>query len=113
MRTKRTIALIVVAVMVVCSVALATPQWQKVFNDTYKPKPGTALAKASCVVCHTKMGQAELNAYGKMLCCKPANAASLKSIEKKDADKDKVSNIAELKAGTLPGDVKSKPAKKK
>jgi hypothetical protein len=35
----------------------------------------------------------------------------LSSIEKLDSDKDGVSNINEIKAGTLPGDPKSKPAK--
>lgn len=47
-----------------------------------------------------------------MLKGKKAAAASLKAVECKDADKDGISNIAEIKAGTLPGDPKSKPGKK-
>ncbi len=42
----------------------------------------------------------------------PYDAALAQLKEKLDADKDKFSNIAEIKAGTLPGDPKSKPAGK-
>jgi hypothetical protein len=108
---KNWIRLIAVAALVlVCSAALAAVAWQKTFNDLYKPKANSAAAKAKCELCHVKSKpKKELNPYGKMLKGKKIEAASLKAIEKKDADKDKVSNIAEIKAGTLPGDPKSKP----
>ena len=85
--------------------------WAKAFNDLYKPKADSALKKAKCAVCHVKpAGKSALNSYGKMLAKKKIEAASLKAIESKDADKDGFTNIAEIKAGTLPGDPKSKPA---
>jgi len=100
---------IVTALAVVSSAALATAQWNTAFKDTYKPKSDSALGKAGCVICHTKAGAKDLNPYGKDLKGKPVSADSLKKIEKKDSDKDKATNIAEIKAGTLPGDAKSKP----
>ena len=99
--------------MALAMAALATPQLMQLFNKTYKPKAGTALQKAGCAVCHvSKAGGGKLNPYGQALKGKPATAASLRSIEKLDSDKDKFSNIAEIKAGTLPGNPKSKPAAK-
>lgn len=110
MKRHRTIIVIVIAVLLISSAAMATAQWLKLFTDTYKPKAGTAIAAAKCQVCHTK-GVA-LNPYGRSLKGKKMVAASLKAVEKLDSDKDKFSNIAEIKAGTLPGDPKSKPAAK-
>lgn len=100
-----------VALTAVATVALATGAWQGVFNKAYKLKAGTALAKAGCSACHVKGSTTKLNPYGKSLKGKKATAATLKAIEKIDSDKDKASNIKEIKAGTLPGDPKSKPGK--
>lgn len=109
----RKLTLIAVIVLVAFALtAIATPAFKAVFDKTYSPKPGTALAKAGCVVCHTKMGSKDLNSYGKELKGKPMTAASLKSIEKMDANKNGVSNIDEIKAGKLPGAPSSKPAGK-
>lgn len=95
--------------------ALATPKMQPVFNKTYPAPKESELAKAKCKACHTK-GK-ELNVYGKDVQkamqakkTKDLTAAILKSIENLDSDKDGASNGNELKAGTLPGDPKSKPA---
>ena len=94
----------------VCGAVFATLAWSKTFNNLYKPKPDSAIKKAKCAVCHIDAkGKGALNPYGKMLKGKKVNAASLRAIEYKDADKDKSSNLAEIKAGTLPGDPKSKP----
>jgi hypothetical protein len=98
--------------------ALATPKQLVTFLKTYHPEKDSALSKAKCTVCHVK-GK-ELNVYGKDLQkalqekkTKELTAEILKSIEKLDSDKDGVSNGDELKAGTLPGDPKSKPATSK
>jgi hypothetical protein len=95
--------------------AVATPKLQVVFNKTYPAPKDSALAKAKCMACHVK-GK-ELNVYGKDVQkamqekkTKDLTAEILKSIEKLDSDKDGASNGDELKAGTLPGDPKSKPA---
>lgn len=109
MRKTRTIVAFVLAALLLSSAAFATMPWLKLFSTTYKPKPNSALAKAKCAICHIR-GKSELNAYGTSLGTK-MDVASLKAVEKLDADKDKFSNIAEIKAGTLPGDVASKPAK--
>lgn len=111
MRKFQTVIAIIAIIAILSTAALASIAWQKLFMDTYKPKADSELAKAKCKICHTK--GAELNAYGQALKGKPKTAASLKAIEKLDSDKDGVSNIDEIKAGTLPGDAKSKPAAKK
>jgi hypothetical protein len=112
-RATRTGFIALMLVLFVCSAVFASLKWSKAFKDYYKPKPESAIAKAKCAVCHIDAkGKEKLNAYGEMLKDKKVDAASLKAIESKDADKDKFSNLAEIKAGTLPGDPKSKPAKK-
>jgi len=94
--------------------AVATPKMQALFNKTYPSPKDSPLAKAKCTTCHVK-GK-ELNVYGKDVQkamqekkTKDLTAEILKSIEKLDSDKDGASNGDELKAGTLPGDPKSKP----
>lgn len=92
--------------------ALALPTFNPVFSDLYKPKEGSALAKASCGVCHIGHTK-ELNPYGKDVKkalggSKVITAAVLKKVEKLDSDRDGVKNGVELKKGTLPGDPKSK-----
>jgi mono/diheme cytochrome c family protein len=92
------------------STAWATAQWMKLFGDVYKPKASTALSRARCAVCHVELdGSGGLNSYGKMLEGKPLARKSLRAIQNYDADKDKFSNIVEIRAGTLPGNAKSKP----
>lgn len=109
----RTLVAVVAAVLVLASAAFATIAWQKEFDKLYKPKPESELKKAKCAACHVQRnGKGDLNPYGKLLQKKKVEAASMKAIEKQDADKDGFTNIDELKAGTLPGDPKSKPAKK-
>jgi hypothetical protein len=114
MKKSAATAMLILLVLLISSTAFASLQWYKLFNDTYKPKTGSALSKAKCAICHTVTLAKDktLNPYGKSLIGKKVDAASLKSIEKNDADKDGFSNITEIKAGTLPGDPKSKPTKK-
>ena len=109
---NRLTVILVVALLVVAVAAMANPAFNTAFTKTYKPKAGTALAKAGCATCHTKMGSPVLNPYGNQLKGKPATAASLKAVDNIDSDKDGISNIAEIKAGTLPGNAKSKPSPK-
>lgn len=111
MRKTRTIVATVLATLLIASATFATAAWLKLFTETYKPKAGTALAGAKCATCHIK-GTTKLNPYGMGLKGKKIEAASLKSVEGLDADKDGFTNIQEIKAGTLPGDPKSKPAGK-
>ncbi len=86
------------------------------FKQLYAPKEGTDLAKAlPCLVCHAKMPptKTDLNPYGadmsKAAAGKAVDEKTMRAIEKLDSDKDGASNIVEIKAGTHPGDPKSKP----
>jgi hypothetical protein len=107
------VAAVVVVVLLASAVAWAFPAFLKTFTETYKPKPDSALGKASCGTCHiSKIDTSKLNPYGqdlkKVLVGGKVTKASLAKVENLDSDKDGVSNIKEIKAGTLPGDPKSK-----
>lgn len=91
-----------------------------VFRTSYGAyiKDGSDLAKAlPCLVCHDKLPSTKtgLNPYGadlgKAAAGKPLDAKVLAAVEKLDSDKDGVSNIDEIKAGTHPGNPTSKPSK--
>lgn len=105
-------AAVVSGVLLLTAVAFALPNDATLFKQTYAPTDGTALAKAGCLVCHTKVGAKDVNPYGADLAKrKPRDAAAFKAIEKLDSDKDGFTNLQEIQAGTLPGDPASKPAK--
>lgn len=98
--TLRVVFVVVAAVMLVTAVAFALPTDSETFKHLYTPKEGTALTKTG------------FNPYGADLVKQQTrDAAAFKAIEKLDSDKDGFSNIAEIQAGTLPGDPASKPAK--
>lgn len=65
-------------------------------------------AKISCKTCHQNaIGRAtDLNAYGTAL---HAKKLDFKALEGEDSDGDGAANLAEIKAGTNPGDKTSKP----
>lgn len=82
----------------------------RTFSGLYPRSPQSALKNSKCIVCHaTPSGKGGVNCYGKLLKGKSPSPAALKAIEAKDADKDGASNIAEIRAGTLPGDARSRP----
>jgi hypothetical protein len=108
------IALLVGITLFAYGLASAKPDNLNAFKALYAPKEGTALAKAGCLICHVEMKDLKkLNPYGadlkKQLEKTKDSTAALKAIEGLDSDKDGVKNIDEIKAGTLPGDPKSKP----
>jgi hypothetical protein len=103
-RTGWTITLLVCG-----AAAIALPKFTKDFTTIYGVKPGTALAKAGCAVCHVGNGP-KLNAYGldiqkvmKEGKTKALTADVLKKVENIDSNKDGTKNIDHIKAGTLPG----------
>jgi hypothetical protein len=107
------VALVIVVVLLASTIAWAFPTYLKTFTDTYKVKPNSALGKASCATCHLAKDKTDkFNPYGqdlkKVLAGGKVSKAALAKIEKLDSDKDGVSNIKEIKAGTLPGNPKSK-----
>lgn len=109
------IGLTVASMAAVATWAVAKPADLAMVKQLYAPKDGTDLANANCLACHAKMPptKSELNPYGKDLqgaaAGKPVDEKAFRAIEKLDSDKDGFSNLDELKAGTLPGDPKSKP----
>lgn len=103
----RTVA-IFAAATILASAAWAFPPYLKVFTETYKVKPDSALGKAACGICHiSKTDTSKLNPYGqdlkKNLVGGKLTKASLAKVEGLDSNKNGVSNINEIKAGKLPG----------
>lgn len=107
MSRLRIIAIAVVAVMLLSAAVWALPGYLKLFMDTYKPKPNTPLAKASCLICHVSKNSPALNPYGQDLKKNLVNGkltkASLTKVENLDSNKNGISNIQEIRAGALPG----------
>ena len=103
---------VIVAVSLLAAVAYALPTEATTFKTLYNPKAGSKVATAGCLLCHAKapFTKTDLNPYGKDLAKQPVprTAASFKAIENLDSDKDGVSNLKEIQAGTLPGDPASK-----
>lgn len=96
-------------------IAAAMPTNVKVFNDTYKLKSTTKLAKAGCSVCHTSSKGGKLNLYGKDIQIEMKKAkttkmtlAILKKVEALDSDKDGCINLCEIVKDRMPG-VKDAP----
>lgn len=104
--------------MLATTTVLALPGMFKEFQTNYKPVKNSKLAKADCAVCHVDKKKTKLNPYGEDLKkvleeakTKKLTAEIFKKVEDLDSDKDEAKNIDEIKADTLPGDAKSKPAK--
>ncbi len=102
------------------SLGLAKPPFLKVFVDAYKISPNSPLGKARCLACHAAPAPPGLNSYGLAVHSAMESAHSrkltaeiLKRAEKADSDGDGAANLAEIRAGNLPGDKKSKPTRGK
>jgi len=114
---KTTIAVSVLVAFCVGTTLLANLDNQKAFVAKY---PDAKASLGKCSTCHMKAlpkkdGDHELNPYGKDVLAKAAvdpKAAKkefkFEKIEALDSDGDGVKNIDEIKAGTNPGDPKSK-----
>lgn len=121
----------IVALLTIATVAFAGPLFKNTLVSAYKIPAGSQLDKAlksmstSCAVCHSSLPN--LNKYGadikaQLRACNNGKDVpydkvtgamfkeALQKIEAKDSDGDGVNNVDEVKAGTLPGDPKSKPA---
>lgn len=110
---KRTRTAVTLCLASVAASAIALPNMVGEFQKANKIPKGSALEKAACATCHVR--GAKLNPYGddmskamKALKTKKLTPEVLKNLETLDSDKDGVKNLAEIKAGTLPGDPKSK-----
>lgn len=95
----------------------ALPVFRTDFLKLAKVKPGGRIASAQCTLCHlpngTKMNPfgADVKAAMKAVGSRKMTPEVLKKVMPRDSDKDGVTNDKEIKADTLPGDPKSKPAK--
>lgn len=106
---------LVLTVALLATSAFGMPKFMIMFRDLYKIKPDGNIDKAECVACHTRMVP-QMNPFGADLkklvektSDKSMTPAILGKVEALDSDKDGFSNIAEIKADTLPGDPASKP----
>lgn len=102
----------------IASVGFAKPPFLKVLLDAYKIGPNSPLGKAKCLSCHLSPAPPKRNSFGldvqaamEKVHARMLTAEILKSVEKRDSDGDGFSNLTEIRAGTLPGDKSSKPAK--
>ncbi|HEX9118410.1 MAG TPA: hypothetical protein VGA61_20255 [Anaerolineae bacterium] len=100
------VAVIVLAVLAILlqrpQAASATSNYLASARAQYPSMIGTPLD--SCNLCHTNAP--ELNSYGAAF---QAAGHNFKAIELIDSDGDGYSNLAEIRAGTLPGDRSSRP----
>jgi hypothetical protein len=113
---KTTVAVSVLLAFCVGTTVLANLDNQKAFVTKY---PDAKASLGKCTTCHMKSlpkkEDHELNPYGKDVlgkaCVDPKAAKKdfkFEKIEALDSDGDGVKNIDEIKAGTNPGDPKSK-----
>jgi hypothetical protein len=97
-------------VLIFAVYSYVTHPYMRTFRRVEHPALGTPLADARCTTCHTKPpGRKNLNPYGKDLQKHGGDEAAFRAIGTLDSDKDGATNAEEIKAGTLPGDPKSKP----
>lgn len=110
-------AWLIMGTILLTAIAWAYPKYLTAFTDTYKISKTSNLGKASCAICHPAKDKTDvLNPYGKDIqkAIKSAKAktltpAILRKVEKLDSDKDRYTNIREIKADSLPGNPKSTP----
>lgn len=81
--------------------ASAKPKFMKNFKAAYP-----AAKMSECSVCHVSESNFAMNSYGEAYI---NSELDFKAIENEDSDNDGSSNIAEINAGTNPGDKSSVP----
>ena len=78
-------------------ISAALPSYKRLWEKKY------AYA-TSCTLCHSKGGGSQLNGYGEDFQRFGMTPASFLTIEKRDSDKDGISNINEITGKSNPGD---------
>ncbi|RYG26867.1 hypothetical protein EON82_01655 [bacterium] len=116
MRSFRTAAIGVC--LAITTLGLAKPPFLKVFMEAYKISPNSPLGKAKCLSCHLPPAPPKRSNFGhdvqaamEAVHARMLSPEILKAVEKKDSDGDGFNNLTEIRAGTLPNDKSSKPAK--
>lgn len=96
---RKMLTVIALGLFVAAFNASAKPGIRAAFKATYPN------AKVSdCLVCHANEDDYERNPYGQAV---EDSGLNFKAIENLDSDGDGVSNLAEILAGTYPGDASS------
>jgi len=97
------VGLVVTLILGVWGIAYGKSTYMTTFNSTYSNS--SLKGTMSCTVCHIS-GGFDTNSYGTAYM---DSGHSFSAIESADSDGDTYTNIAEINAGTYPGDVTSKP----
>ena len=110
-----TLALIVVG----SQISSARSTYRPIALKQYKLEKNAAAQKVGCQFCHVNaFGGAGWNGFGTALKTQLSSSSGVPQAlfdllkQNKDSDSDKVSDVLEVVAGTLPGDAKSKPTAK-
>ncbi len=83
-------------------ISFALPSYKRLWEKKYS-------YATSCTLCHSKGGGSQLNGYGEDFQRFGMNPAGFLTIEKRDSDKDGISNIDEITGRSNPGDSASTP----
>ena len=110
-----TLALIVVGTQI----SSARSTYRPIALKQFKLEKNAAAQKVGCQFCHVNaFGGAGWNGFGTALKAQLSSSSGVPQAlfdllkQNKDSDSDKVSDVLEVVAGTLPGDAKSKPTAK-
>ena len=110
-----TLALIVVG----SQISSARSTYRPIALKQFKLEKNAAAQKVGCQFCHVNaFGGAGWNGFGTALKTQLSSSSGVPQAlfdllkQNKDSDSDKVSDVLEVVAGTLPGDAKSKPTAK-
>ena len=110
-----TLALIVVG----SQISSARSTYRPIALKQFKLEKNAAAQKVGCQFCHVNaFGGAGWNGFGTALKTQLSSSSGVPQAlfdllkQNKDSDGDKVSDVLEVVAGTLPGDAKSKPTAK-
>lgn len=110
-----TLALIVVGTQI----SSARSTYRPIALKQFKLEKNAAAQKVGCQFCHINaFGGAGWNGFGTALKTQLSSSSGVPQAlfdllkQNKDSDSDKVSDVLEVVAGTLPGDAKSKPTAK-
>lgn len=102
--SKRYLLLFAVYLSFYSNLSWALPAHKRLWEKKYG-------YSTSCMLCHSKGGGSQLGAYGEDFQRFGMTPKAFSDIEKRDSDKDGVSNLDEIKAKSNPDDPLSTPTK--